>query len=62
MIRRLSLSEVAGIIDNNGLGEAFLYRIDADEIEDTELQLLWRQIQILMELVKLIINEVPFED
>lgn len=62
MEEKLSLGQIAGIINDGGLGEALFGRIHPDEIEDEKLRFLWTQIRVPAKLVEGIIAEVPFED
>ena len=61
-MERLSLSQIAAIVDNNGLAEALVNRVHPDDIEDERLRFLWTEIQVLTKLVKDMIAEIPFED
>jgi hypothetical protein len=58
----LTLDQVAGIVDNNGLGEALCSRVHSDQIKDPELRVLWRESQRLIKLIKEIIDAVPVEE
>ena len=60
--QKLSLSQVAAIVDNSGLAEAIAHRVMPEEIDNVELAVLWVDCQTLIERIKRIIDAVPFEE